>query len=649
MNAKTAAVVVIVAAAMAITLGAQGRGGRGGGAGEVGVPTEQQWSGNAEAQQRVAAAMKIAGSDLQPQAKMFCTATGPLRMAVARQRAGLPPMPNVVVEPTRVFDNMWWIGMTSQNVWAITTSAGIILLDTMNSTDEARDVIVAGMKKVGLDPAQIKYIVVGHGHPGQSDHTGGALYLQKTYGAKVVMSPIDAKLVLPAQRPDRPLATPDIDAVHGQKLTLGDTTITLVHTPGHTPGTMGTIVPVKLRGTPHAVIVLAATQMPTRESLVQFEQVFNGFAKPARVEASLNMHANGVQEDLTFLEMIRKNPNAPHPYLYGPERFSRWMDIMLECGRARLAALGMSVAPQTGSARSVVSEAQFEAWQTELANWGRWGTDDELGTLNLITPAKRRAAMALVKESVPVSLSANVFTEKASDVPCPAEWAMTSATQTGATDRVAFPCIHGAASTHIDSLAHTFFRGKMWNGYDTSTLVTTAGGAQKNSVMPMKGGIVTRGVLYDIARLKGVPYLAPGDRIFVEDLEAWEKKTGVRVGPGDALVLRWGRYGRRAKLGPDDGAAGLDNSVLPWLKQRDIALLVWETAGYSPQPAGDLPRNAVHNFVQAILGIHVLDRADLEALGDAAAARKRWEFMLTVNPLALPNATGSPVNPIAMF
>jgi kynurenine formamidase len=226
---------------------------------------------------------------------------------------------------------------------------------------------------------------------------------------------------------------------------------------------------------------------------------------------------------------------------------------------------------------------------------------------------------------------------------------MLTSTQTGATDRVAFPCIHGAASTHIDSLAHTFFAGKMWNGYDASTLVTMAKGAEKNSVMPMKNGIVTRAVLYDIARLKGVPYMAPGDRIFPEDMEAWERKAGVRVGPGDALVLRWGRYGRRAQLGPDDGAAGFDNSILPWLKQRDVALIVWETAGYSPQPAGDLFRNAVHNFVQAILGIHILDRADLEALSEATASRNRWEFMLTVNPLALPNATGTPVNPIAMF
>jgi metallo-beta-lactamase class B len=326
----------------------QGRG-RGRGRGGPEFPTQEQWSGNPEAQRRVATAMKIAGDDMLPQAKMFCTATGPQRMAVARQAAGLPPMPNTVVEPTRVFDNMYFIGMTSQNVWAITTSDGIILLDTMNSADEARDVIVPGLRKVGLDPAQIKYIIIGHGHPGQSDHTGGALYLQKMYGAKVIMNPIDAKLVLPTQRPDRPLATPDIDAYHGQKVTLGDTTLTLVHIPGHTAGTMGVLVPVKLRGASHSVIVLAATQMPTPASLLQFERVFNEFARPMKVEAALNMHANGVQEDLAFLEQIRKNPAGPNPYLYGPERFNRWMSIMVECGRARLAALGMSVPEPSGN------------------------------------------------------------------------------------------------------------------------------------------------------------------------------------------------------------------------------------------------------------------------------------------------------------
>jgi kynurenine formamidase len=328
--------------------------------------------------------------------------------------------------------------------------------------------------------------------------------------------------------------------------------------------------------------------------------------------------------------------------------FSRTVTTLVGSLGIAVALVG-DAASQGAPSRPLVSEAQFEAWQTELSNWGRWGKDDESGTLNLVTPAKRMAALALVKEGVPVSLSTNTFFEKAIDVPCPAEWAMTSVSQTGATDRVAFPCIHNAASTHIDSLAHTFFAGKMWNGYDTSGLVTMQKGAAKNSVMPMKNGIVTRAVLYDIARLKGVAYLAPGERIFPEDMEAWERKAGVRVGPGDALVLRWGRYGRRAALGPEEGAAGFDNSILPWLKQRDVALIIWETAGYTPQPAGDLFRNAVHNFIQAILGIHVLDRADLEALGEAAASRNRWEFMLTVNPLALPNATGSPVNPIATF
>ena len=151
--------------------------------------------------------------------------------------------------------------------------------------------------------------------------------------------------------------------------------------------------------------------------------------------------------------------------------FSRAVSIFV-CSLGIAIALVRDAASQGPSSRPLVSETQFEAWQTELSNWGRWGKDDELGTLNLITPAKRRAALALVKEGVPVSLSTNTSFEKAADVPCPAEWAMTSASQTGATDRVAFPCIHGAASTHIDSLAHTFFRGKMWNGYDATKLVT---------------------------------------------------------------------------------------------------------------------------------------------------------------------------------
>ena len=308
--------------------------------------------------------------------------------------------------------------------------------------------------------------------------------------------------------------------------------------------------------------------------------------------------------------------------------------------------------PRAGSSRPLVTPAEYVRWQTELSNWGRWGKDDEMGTLNLITPAKRKQAAALVREGITVSLASNAETEKGVDVPCPVEWAMLTASQTSAADRIAYPCIHGAGTTHLDSFAHVFFNGRMWNGYPVEGLVTKEGGAARNSILTMKSGIVTRGVLYDIPKLKGVPYLEPGTRIFADDLEAWERKAGVKAMAGDALLLRWGRWTRRRALGPwpiNEAMAGLDNSVIPWLKSRDIAILGWETPDYAPHPPGDLPPSSLHNFVLTILGVHLLDRADFDALSEAAAARNRWEFMLTIAPLPIPRGTGSPVNPIAMF
>ena len=307
---------------------------------------------------------------------------------------------------------------------------------------------------------------------------------------------------------------------------------------------------------------------------------------------------------------------------------------------------------EAATPRPLVTQAEYEGWQVQLSNWGRWGPTDELGALNLITSAKRRAAAALVQEGFTVSLASTARTEPTIDNPCPVSWEMVSAAPAGASDRVAYPCIHGPGTTHIDGFAHRFIDGKMWNGYPMSDLVTLEEGAKRNSILTMKDGVVTRGVLYDIPRLKGVPYLEPGTRIFVEDLEAWEARSGVKVGSGDAMLLRWGQWARQDALGPFDTgaeAAGLDNSVIPWLKERDIALLGWETPGYVPQPPGDLPRLALHDFTLTMLGVHLLDRADLGRLSEAAAARNRWEFMLTVAPLPIPSGTGSPVNPIAVF
>jgi len=305
---------------------------------------------------------------------------------------------------------------------------------------------------------------------------------------------------------------------------------------------------------------------------------------------------------------------------------------------------------QQPSTHPLVTQAEYLKWQTDLSNWGRWGKDDEMGTLNLITPAKRKQAAALVKEGFSVSLARDASVTKEIDNPCPIELVMYADTPAMVMDRVAYPCIHGPGTTHLDSFAHVFFDGKMYNGFPKS-LVTKEKGAEKSSILTMKNGIVTRGVLYDIPKLKGVPYLEPGTRIYPEDLEAWEKKTGVKVGSGDAFLVRWGKWARRAKTGPwaNDEAAGLDNTVIPWLKKRDVALLGWETAGYNPQPPGDIPRASLHNFVLEILGVHILDRADFEALSEATAARNRWEFMLSIAPLPIPKGTGSPVNPLAVF
>lgn len=329
--------VCVVAALDAQGGGQGGRGGRGGGQNEN-FPTAAQFAGSAAAQQHVAAAMKMAGTDLVAEAKAFCTPTGPQRPALARQGAGLAPEPDRLLEPIKVFENLYYFGFSDVGAWAVPTSDGIILFDALNSGDEARDVIVGGMKKVGLDPAQIKYLIVGHGH---NDHTGGGAYLQNTYKPRVIMGAPDWATHVAGARPDRPAMTRDMDATDGQKLTVGDTTVTLVLTPGHTPGTIAMLLPVRHLGRTHTALILSGTQFPTRESLAAFQHVFNDFAKKQNAETALGGHPDILVNKLPAMEALgRQYPTGPHPFLYGPDRFSRYLDIMLECGRARLAAMG---------------------------------------------------------------------------------------------------------------------------------------------------------------------------------------------------------------------------------------------------------------------------------------------------------------------
>jgi kynurenine formamidase len=313
-----------------------------------------------------------------------------------------------------------------------------------------------------------------------------------------------------------------------------------------------------------------------------------------------------------------------------------------------LTAGKLSSQAQAPASSHVVTEAQYERWKKDLSNWGRWGKDDEIGTLNLITPAKRKQAAGLVKEGVSVSLAADTDTVKAVDNPNPYEVKMLAIGM----DQIAV-AYHGITHTHLDSLAHINDNGVFYNGYKPDADTVLKQRHSKNSIHNVKNGIFTRGVLIDIPRLKGVPYLEPGTPIYVEDLEAWEKKAGVKVGAGDALFVRTGVWARRKAVGPwlrgraEGGrSAGLDPSVIPWLKQRDIAILGSDHPQYvSPSNL----RGAVHDFALLYLGVHLFDNCDLEALADAAAARKRWDFLLTAAPLAIPGGTGSPANPIATF
>lgn len=326
-------VTICMLAALQPRVDAQGRGGRGGG---PEFPTEKQWADSSDTQRHVAAAMKLAGSDLIADAKTFCTPTGPQRPALARQAAGLPPIPDTLIEPVRVFENLYYIGFSDVGAWAIQTSDGIILIDTLNTSDEARDVLVPGLKKVGLDPARIRYIILGHGH---QDHTGGASYLQGNYEARVLMGGPDWDSTIKNQRADRPAPKRDIVVMDGQKITLGDTTVTLALTPGHTPGTLAVLFPVKHRGRTHTAMLMSGSQMPTRASLAAFEHVFNDIAKPLKPEAAVYSHPGALLTLDTLTNLRQRYPDGPHPLLYGEERFGRYLSIMLECSRARLAAL----------------------------------------------------------------------------------------------------------------------------------------------------------------------------------------------------------------------------------------------------------------------------------------------------------------------
>ena len=300
--------------------------------------------------------------------------------------------------------------------------------------------------------------------------------------------------------------------------------------------------------------------------------------------------------------------------------------------------------------QSGLSMVQVDKWMSDLSNWGRWGKDDQRGTLNLMTPAVRKEALKLVREGVSVSLAHTIEKTQAADNPRPLGQAMTLDTAGHAMDLYTI-WYHGSVITHIDSLCHYSFQGKIYNGFDRSN-IKEGPGCPQNGVENQKNGIMTRGVLVDMPLLKNVPYLEPGTAVTAADLEAWEKFAGLKIRAGDALFLRTGRWAQRVQKGPWNvaaSAAGFHASVLPWLKQRDVALL-GNDAVTDVQPSGveGSPR-PIHQVAIVAMGLPLVDVMDLEAVAKEAAARKRWEFLLTAAPVPVLGGTGFPLNPIATF
>ena len=259
----------------------------------------------------------------------------------------------VAAEPMKVFDNLYFLGTKWVTAWAVTTSDGIILIDALNNDEEAERVITGGFRKLGLDPAQIKYLVISHAH---GDHYGGAGHIVEKHKPRVVMSEIDwrelEKPVLQfdnaffGRPPKRDMAVAD-----GHKLQLGDTTVELYLTPGHTPGTIATVFTVKDGSTSHRAMLWGGTAFnfgkiaPQMRSFVASADRMGGLAAREKVDVIL---ANHVSYDAGLERMARlavRKLDEAHPYVIGTENVARAIKVIGECARGFLTSFDSELEP----------------------------------------------------------------------------------------------------------------------------------------------------------------------------------------------------------------------------------------------------------------------------------------------------------------
>ncbi len=298
---------------------------------------------------------------------------------------------------------------------------------------------------------------------------------------------------------------------------------------------------------------------------------------------------------------------------------------------------------------------QFDALFDQLRRWGDWGQEDERGALHFLAPDQVRAASDLVREGITVTLSLPLNTRLGQDNPKPADHHMI-ATRPTPNESVNFIKdyvgldYHNDGHTHVDALCHVAYRGSLYNGQPASSV--NRDGATANSIEVLRNGLVGRGVLLDIPRLRDVRWLEPGEHVFRDDVEAAALKQGVDVGAGDILLIRTGHSRRLAEVGPWNTAelkAGLHPNVMPFIAERKVTALGSDgnnDTAPSTTEAVDFP---IHVLALTAMGVHLLDYLQFEELAAACANRGRWEFLFVAAPLLIGGGTGSPVNPIAVL
>ena len=305
--------------------------------------------------------------------------------------------------------------------------------------------------------------------------------------------------------------------------------------------------------------------------------------------------------------------------------------------------------------RNLPTEEEVLRYARTCSNWGRWGADDQLGTLNLVTEDKRRQAAGLVEDGTSVSCSWTISKDLPGETMSHVLHYMTETGEAGpdAEESGDFMgmAYHGNSITHVDALCHIFTGGKMYNGFPAN-LVKSGTGAEAESIELLAQGVVSRGVLLDIPRLRGEPWLDGPEPVLPDDLEAAEKAQGVSVESGDILLIRTGHLARcyaGELTASHDPRPGPHASCIPWWRERDIAMLAGDQSNEVWPSGYEGIRSPNHSIAIPHLGLWLIDNANLEDLAVECGQRGRWEFMMVIAPLRFRNATGSPANPLAVF